>query len=605
MGVRVADETEEGNRPVLVAQTNEAIRLVERLRPLSLTEPKPGVYVLDMGQNVVGWIRARMTAEAGSKVTVQYAEMLNDDGTVYTENLRGAPQRDTVEFTESKTVEWHPRFTYHGFRYVSIEGLSEKPDVTDVTGEVFCSSSKETATFDTSNPMVDRLWQNIFWTQRANLMSSPTDCPQRDERLGWMGDILAFAQTAYFNMDMSGFFTKWLQDVRDAQADNGMYPDFAPHPYGKNDRFTGVPGWGDAGVVCAWVHYRNTGDKALLASHFGSMKRWVDWIASKNPDGVWAHERHNDYGDWLNGDTLVRDGWNATGSEMPKDAFATTMWYQSADMVSKAADVLGRKSEAREYRAMAEKVKAAFQKAFVTSDGKIKGDTQAGYAMALHLGLMPAGLEQAAFDHMVRGIESRDWHMTTGFHSTLPMMDVLSRHGRNDVAYRLLLNTTFPSWGYTIENGATTIWERWDGYVKGRGFQDPGMNSFNHWALGSVGEWMMKKVGGIAPGETGWATSVIAPTPGPGIEWSKSSYLSPRGPVSVSWRIEDGRFKLSVSVPPNTTSRVLLPGPDGAAVEVGPNKEARSHARKVGREGWATVYEVEAGDYTFSVPYGP
>ena len=359
-------------------------------------------------------------------------------------------------------------------------------------------------------------------------------------------------------MVMSGFFTKWLVDVRDAQSDDGKYPDFAPHPYGKNDRFTGVPGWGDAGVVCAWVHYRNTGDTRLLSEHFDSMAKWVDWIASKNPDFLWKNERHNDYGDWLNGNTLIRDGWNSTGGEVPKEVFATMMWYQSVCMVRDSANVLGR-PEVRKYSEVAKSIWDSFNRAYVQPNGQILGDCQAGYALALYYGLVPKDLEPKVFQNLVRKIEERGGVLTTGFHSTLPMMEMLTKFHRNDLAYKLLLNKEFPSWGYTIANGATTIWERWDGYVQGRGFQDPGMNSFNHWALGSVGQWMMETVGGIRPMDPGWASALISPEPGPGISWSKASYNSPKGKISVSWNSKDDAFTVKVVIPPSMTALIKNP----------------------------------------------
>lgn len=585
-----------GYNPRLVAQSNEPIRVVDTIRPVSVTEPKPGVYVLDMGQNMVGWLECDLTVVPRSTVSIQYAEMLNDDGTVYTANLRGAPQHDVIRTSDQSLnqryrTHFRPHFTYHGFRFVELTGLPEKPKPSDFKGQVFCSSSPEISDFVCSDPMVNRLWANIFWTQRANLMSSPTDCPQRDERLGWMGDILAFAQNGYYNMDLSGFFTKWLQDVRDAQANDGRYPDFAPHPYDKNARFNGVPGWGDAGVVCAWVHYRNTGDVRLLNDHFDSMKRWVDWIASKNPENLWKHDRHNDYGDWLNGNTLERQGWDNTGGEVPKEAFATMMWYQSVRMVAAAAQVTGRESDAAALSKKADDIKVAFQGAYLKPDGEILGDTQAGYALALYIGLVPAELEGKAFDKLVSAIDKRGGVLTTGFHSTLPMMEVLTARGRNDLAYKLLLNKEFPSWGYTIENGATTIWERWDGFVKGRGFQDPGMNSFNHWALGSVGQWMMETVGGIKPDKAGWQTCTIAPKPGKGIEWAKVSYRSPRGTIKVSWSTKSGT--MSVTVPPNMDAVIELPS------------DLRSALMTKGKDGLNDakngVFRVAAGTYEFAL----
>lgn len=374
-----------------------------------------------------------------------------------------------------------------------------------------------------------------------------------------MGDIQAFGQNAYYNMDMAGFFTKWLVDVRDAQADDGRFPDFAPHPYGKNDRFNGVPGWGDAGVVCAWVHYVNSGDLRLLNEHFEACRKWIDWIHSKNPNYLWQKERHNDYGDWLNGNTLIRDGWDHTGGEVPKETFATMMWFQSTQMVRKMAEVLGKPEEAKRLMTIESSILSAFRQNYVKSDGEIVGDTQAGYALALYLNMIPEGDKEKVFAKLVSAIDKRNGVLTTGFHSTLPMMEVLSRMGRNDLAYKLLLNEDFPSWGYTIANGATTIWERWDGFVKGRGFQDPGMNSFNHWALGSVGQWMMETVGGIRPGTNGWQNFVISPEPGSGITWSKASYKSHYGLIRSEWKTTGGKTTISLEIPANTTAEIRLP----------------------------------------------
>ncbi|MBS1723238.1 MAG: family 78 glycoside hydrolase catalytic domain [Armatimonadetes bacterium] len=570
--VTTSSMPDQGN-PEIVAQTNEPIRVVERIKPKAPTQPKTGVLVYDFGQNMVGWVSAKLRGRTGAKVKFQYAEVLNDDGTVYTANLRGAPQVDTVAFPSEGRVndyEFRPHFTYHGFRYLQITGLESAADIKDLTGEVFCSSSPQNSTFECSDPMVNRLWQNILWTQRANLMSSPTDCPQRDERLGWMGDILAFSQNAFYNMDMSGFFTKWLQDVRDAQADDGRYPDFAPHPYGKNDRFTGVPGWGDAGVVCAWVHYSNTGDARLLADHYDSARRWIDWIASKNPDHLWKNDRHNDYGDWLNGDTLVRDGWDSTGGEVPKDVFATMMWYQSARMVEDMAKVLGKSDEAKRVGMMADQIRNAFRSAYLSPDGGITGDTQAGYALALHFGLVPGETKAASFSKLITALEKRKGLITTGFHSTLPLMEVLTDEGRADLAYKILLNHDFPGWGYSIDNGATTIWERWDGYVKGRGFQDPGMNSFNHWALGSVGQWIMERVAGITTSSGPEHQIEIRPVPGFGVSWAKATYRSRWGMVKSAWTTQGSKTTLELEIPPNTTAQLHLPkGLSIERVEVG------------------------------------
>ncbi|MBX7131231.1 MAG: family 78 glycoside hydrolase catalytic domain [Fimbriimonadaceae bacterium] len=600
-------------------QPNEPIAIVERLKAKSITEHKPGVIVVDMGQNMPGWIRFLADGKAGDEVVVQYAEMLNEDGTVYTANLRGAPQRDRFILAKDGPVWLEPKFIYHGFRYVQITGLSPSPRtagvpagpspsqespasdaggdasgteaVRDVEGIVFCSSAEDVGTFACSDPMLTRLWQNIHWTQRANLMSVPTDCPQRDERLGWMGDILIFAPTACYQMDLGGFYTKWFADVRDAQADDGRLPDFAPHPYDKNRHFTGVPGWGDAGVFVPWTAYQFYGDTQILVDHFDASRRWVDWILSKNPDLIWKNNRHNDYNDWVNGDSLIQEGWPRTGATIPNEAFATIYFYASTCIVRDMAKVIGKTEEAKQYGELADRIKATFQKEFVSADGTVKGNTQAGYALALSFGLIPENLRGAALNKMVAAVDAYKGHMSTGFHSSHRLMLELANADRNDLAYTLALNRTFPSWGYSIENGATTIWERWDGYVKGRGFQDPGMNSFNHWAFGAVGEWMMETVLGIKrdPTAVGWKKIIVAPVVDPRVTWAKGSYHSIRGKISVDWKTENGKLSMTMTVPPNVEATLVVPTKRPASVKVDGKAFGKGQIEVVGG-----TYQIEA-----------
>lgn len=556
-------------KTALVWQRNEPIRVVQELKPVALTEPKPGVYIYDLGQNMVGWCRIRLSGESGTVVRLRHAEVLNDDGNLYVTNLRGALQTDTYTCGSKGIETYEPRFTYHGFRYLEVTGLKRRPSLEDVTGKVFCSSSPETGAFECSSPMLTKLMRNAFWTQRANLMSSPTDCPQRDERLGWMGDIQSFSQSAIFNMDMAGFFTKWLQDVRDAQMDDGRMPDFAPNPGKSQGIYSGVPAWGDAGVVVPWRAWVNYGDREILASSFESCSRWLNYIATRNPDLIWRNGRGNDYNDWLNGDTLILEGWPRTGGAVPNEVFATAFFANSTDLTMRMAEVLGRKNEAAELRKQLEGIKAAFNANFVSADGTIKGDTQAGYALALHFNLLPESLRPKAVERLVAAIHRYNDHISTGIQSTHRMMLELSRWGHSDLAYTLANQTDFPSWGFMIENGATTIWERWDGYVKGRGFQDPGMNSFNHWALGSVVEWLWSDTLGISPDESapGWKRFYVRPTPGGGLTWAKGHYDSPAGRISVEWHVEAGQMNLTIEVPVNTTAIVTLP--DKTAVNVG------------------------------------
>lgn len=587
-----------------VPQVNEPISVVERIPAVSVQRLDDGAVLVDFGQNIAGVLEARLRGSKGLRVAIRHGEAIADDGSLYTANLRGAAQMDTVIFGDSKELTFRPKFTYHGFRYASIEGLDYTPSPSDFVALVQASSSPETADFECSNPLLNKLWDNILRTQRANLQSVPTDCPQRDERLGWMGDILAYGQTAVFRMDLAAFFDKWFQDVRDAQADDGRYPDFAPHPFGKNRSFTGAPAWGDAGVFVPWIAYQNYGDVGFLADHFESARRWVDWIRSKNSDLVWRNGRHNDYNDWLNGDTLIAPGWPRTGATIPNEVFATAFFAESCRLVAEMARALGREKEASDYAGLHRQIRSKFAQEFINEDGVVKGDTQAGYAIALDFDLVPPELRDKAVENLRRSLAAYGDHLSTGFHSTHRMMIQLSKLGMHELACKLATQTTFPGWGYSLENGATSIWERWDGYVKGRGFQDPGMNSLNHWAFGAIGEWMMRCLVGINPVDDspGWKRFVIRPMPGGGISSCRGSYRSVRGKIECSWVVLPEGLAVSVTVPANTTAALALPATFGDVVlESGRDPASALGVKPLGKRADEHRFELESGTYTFTV----
>ncbi len=544
----------------VVAQKNEPIRITQRLIPVSVTEPHPGVFIIDLGQNVVGWCRSTFhQTTPGQVIKLRHAEVLQADGTIYFENMRTAAPIDTYICRGAATEMFEPRFTYHGFRYVEVTGATQPPEI---VGCVLHSAAPETGSFACSSPLLNKIMGAIQWTQRGNLHSTPTDCPQRDERLGWMGDIQVFSQTAIFNRDMASFFRKFMQDVREAQTLDGRFPDFAPHPQGPENRFTANPGWADAGVIVPWRQWVNYGDKTLLAEHYAAMQRWVDYVDARSHDHIWrdfSMLAMGTYGDWLNADTFI----NLTGAPWgkatcPKDVYATAFFAHSTELLGKMAGVLGKKSR---YDRLARQIRAAFNREFVQRDGKIKGDTQAGYVLALHFDLLPKRLRPLAAKHLVAAMKPYNGHLSTGIQSTVRAMLELTRWGYADIAYALINKTTIPSWGYMVEHGGTTIWERWDGYVEGRGFQTPAMNSFNHYAIGAVGEWMYRVIGGLNPDEAapGWRHFVVRPIPGGGLKWAKVAYESVRGLIRSEWRIEQDVFTLEVTVPANTTATIQLP----------------------------------------------
>ena len=586
----------------LVWQRNEPIQVEQELPCLKITEPKAGHYVLDFGQNMVGWCRVHGQGTQGKTITLHHGEMLNEDGTVYTANLRGAPQVDRYTPAADGSFIFEPHFTYHGFRFVEVTGLTAAPSTNSAVGRVFHSGAPQVGWFECSDPSLNRLMQNVLWTERANLMSSPNDCPQRDERFGWMGDIQAFAQTAVFNLDLAAFFSKWTQDIRDDQADDGRFPDFAPHPGDPNKQFSGVPAWGDAGVIVPFRAYQNYADTQILAANFEPARRWVDYIHRLNPDLIWEHGRNNDYNDWLNGDWVKQAGWPTQGGSVPKELFATAFFAHSTDLVARMADLLRRTEEATHYHALFEQIKAAFNRKFVRTDGRLEGDTQGGYALALNFDLLPAEVRTAAAEHLVGGIHRYGDHLSTGIQTTHRALLELTRYGHEDLAWQLVTNRTFPSWLYMLDNGATTIWERWDGYVKGRGFQDPGMNSFNHWAFGAVGEWIWRHAAGLNPddSEPGWKHFFIRPRPGGGVTWVKAEYDSIHGRIGSNWRREGRRFNLDVEIPANTSATVVIPARETGDVSESGRLATRAEGVKFLKfEKGNAVFEVASGSYHF------
>ncbi len=545
----------------LVPERAQPIRVTEELRPVSVTEREAGVHVFDLGQNMVGWVRLAVRGQRGSAVRMRFAEMLEPDGTLHVENLRSARPQDTYVLRGGDEVEvFEPRFTFHGFRYVEVTGLPEPPTLETITGLVVHSDTPWTGRFECSSEMVNQLWRNVTWGQRGNFLSVPTDCPQRDERLGWLGDAQVFLPSAALNMDVAAFITKWGDDILDGQSAEGSYPDVAPRLVAERD---GAPAWADAGVIVPWVIHERYGDVRIIERHWDAMERYVAYVVGHNPDLLWTHRRNNDYGDWL-----------SVGADTPREVMATAYLAYDADLMARMASALGRADREAHYRALHADVAAAFNRAYVREDAFIEGDTQTVYLLALHMNLLPEHLRARAAERLVADIERHDWHLTTGFAGVALLCPVLSKAGRADVAHRLLLNETFPSWGYSIRHGATTIWERWDGWTEDAGFQTPMMNSFNHYSLGSVAQWLYEYVAGIRALEPGYARVLVAPEPGE-LEWARAVYRSVRGPISSAWRQDGDTFSLEVEIPPNVTATVVVPG--RPPVDVGPGQHAFTH----------------------------
>jgi alpha-L-rhamnosidase len=548
----------------LVPERAQPIRVTEELQPASVTELAPGVHVVDLGQNMVGWVRLEVDGEPGTTVRLRFAEILEEDGSLHLANLRSARPQETYVLRGEGREVFEPRFTFHGFRYVEVTGLDEAPEL---VGRVVHSDAPWTGRFECSSELVNQLWRNVAWGQRGNFVSVPTDCPQRDERLGWLADAQVFLPSAALNMDVAAFITKWGDDILDAQSPEGAYPDVAPRLGARRD---GAPAWGDAGVIVPWVIYQRYGDVRILERHWDAMERYMAYLVRNNPDLLWRSLRHNDYGDWL-----------SVGSDTPREVLATAYLAYDAKLLAQIAGVLGRADRQAHYEALHRDIVAAFNRAYVGADGFVEGDTQTVYLLALHMELVPDELRERAAERLVADIERHDWHLTTGFIGVGLLCPVLTEAGYADVAYRLLLNETFPSWGYSIRHGATTIWERWDGWTEEHGFQTPMMNSFNHYSLGSVAQWLYEYVAGIRPARPGYEHVLIAPEPGP-LEWARATYRSVRGPITSAWRQDGDVFRLDVEIPANVTATVILPG--GERCDVGSGRRSFSAARPSQRE---------------------
>ncbi len=540
----------------LVAEKAQPIRVVEELNPVDVTQTQEGGFLFDLGENMVGRVRFKTHGSEGQRITLRHGEALDKNGALYTENLRFAKSEDTYILTGSGEEIYEPLFTYHGFRYVEVSGLTHsiKPDT--VTGLVLMTDTPETGEFSCSNPLVNQLQKNILRSQKGNFLSIPTDCPQRDERLGWLGDAEVFARTAAYNMDVSAFFSKWMDDVTDAQLGDGQYTDTAPCIiFGTG----GAPGWAEAGVIVPWTMYLMYGDKSIIERNWDAMTKWMDFLRRTNPDHIRTLCLNMNFGDWL-----------APDPNTPKPLVATAFYARCADLMARMATALERSDEAEAYQFLFQKIARAFQEEFVDPQSRVAGDTQTSYLLALGFNLIPKDKRAAAGQYLVADIKARDWHLSSGFLGINLLLPVLCDIGHTDTAFRILLNEDYPSWGYCIKHGATSIWERWDSWTPENGFQEI-MNSFNHYAYGSVGEWFYRYLAGIDTYEDSSAFKEISIDPhlGGGLTSAQATYLSCRGPIKSAWRLTEHQFELDVVIPPNTSAVVALPPHEGGSLTEG------------------------------------
>lgn len=584
-------------KPALVPHIGPPVRVTQELPSLSVTQPVHGTYLFDVGQNMTGWVRLKVSGPAGSIVRIRHGEMLNPDGTLYTTNLRFARATDTYILKGDGVEIYEPRFTFHGFRYVELTGFPVSPGTSApakdcITGIAIESDAECSGDFHCSSELVNQLYQNIVWGQRGNFLSVPTDCPQRDERLGWMGDAQIFVRTACYNRDVATFFEKWVVDVADAQLPEGSFTDIVPTMANHVIKVVpGAPAWADAGVIVPWTVAQVYDDMRLFESHYESMTRWIDFLTASNPDFIWSNIQGNNFGDWL-----------SIEADTDKTLLATAYFAYDASLMARIATHLGKSDDATRYTELFNKIKAAFQQKFVGTGGILTGDTQTAYVLALRFNLLAPEMIAVAAKHLVENIRGKGNHLSTGFVGVGYLCPVLSDAGYNDVAYTLLLNETFPSWGYSIRNGATTIWERWDGWTEMNGFQTPDMNSFNHYSLGSVGEWLFGYVAGIdmAADARGFDKIVLRPRPDARLTRARASYRSVHGTISSDWSYDGRKFEWTINVPVNTTARVCVPSNTSDEVTEGSEPAPQAEGVKsLQVEPGCAIYEVGAGTYRF------
>ncbi|MEN6384989.1 MAG: family 78 glycoside hydrolase catalytic domain [Phycisphaerales bacterium] len=531
--------------PIVQAAVSEPVVIFKEVNPISVSEPTPGQYVFDMGQNFAGVVQLRVQGKTGQSIQLRHAERLNPDGTIYTTNLRCAAATDTYICKGDGQEIWQPCFTFHGFQYVELTGLDKKPELDMITGLAMSSDTPAVGTFECSDPMINKLQSNIVWTQRANFIDIPTDCPQRDERLGWTGDAQIYINTACYQNDMQAFFTKWLTDLTDSQRSDGQFPMVAPLKAVGDD---GGPAWADAGIICPWTIYKMYGDKRVLEKHYKAMKKYITFCKERCTNELLPPDQFHCFGDWLN----IND-------DTTKDVIYMAYFGYSTNLMSKISETLGKTEDSANYQQLFEQIKVAFKKAYIQPDGKIKGDTQSAYVMAIAYDLLGEDMRRLAAEHLIRRIEECNWHLSTGFIGTKDLMLALAKIDRNDIAYRLLHNDTFPSWGFSIKHGATSIWERWNGWTSEQGFADPIMNSFSHYSFGAVCQWIFENIGGIQTEGPAFKHIILKPQPGGKLTWAKTGYHSIRGNILTEWELKDSVFHCSIVIPPNTTATLYLP----------------------------------------------
>jgi alpha-L-rhamnosidase len=585
------------SKDVLIATYNEPIKKHETIKPLRIFTTPKGERVIDFGQNLVGWVVLKAKGKSGDKISIVHAEVLDKDGNFYTDNLRLAKQQDIYYLNGSGEETFEPHFTWHGFRYVKVDGYPGELTPDNFLAVALYSDMRATGTFTSSNQLINQLQHNIEWGLRGNFLDVPTDCPQRDERLGWTGDAQVFSRTATFLRDVNNFFTKWMKDVAADQLPDGRIPHVIPNVL--ND-WGGSTGWADVSTIIPWNMYVVYGDKKILEDQYESMKRWVDYMDKNSKSDLWNTGFH--FGDWLF--YSLGDDPDGSSAITNKYLIAQCFYAHSTQLLINAGNVLGKEDDAKKYNARLNKIKEAFVNEYLTPNGATMSNTQTSYVLALQFDMLPESLRQQAADRLVANIRQYKNHLTTGFLGTPYLCHVLSRYGYTDVAYELLLQDTYPSWLYPVKKGATTIWERWDGIKPDGSFQTDGMNSFNHYAYGAIGDWMYRVMVGLDAEAPGYKKIRIQPHIGGGFTHAAASYITPYGEVSTGWKIENGRLILDAKIPVNTTATIYLPVESADKVMEGQKPVSSvKDIQIVENAADHVVLKIGSGSYQFTLPW--
>jgi alpha-L-rhamnosidase len=580
---------------VLTATYNDLIKKKETFKPVKILKTPKGEHVIDFGQNLAGWVTVKVKGKAGDKIVVSHAEVLDKAGNFYTANLRAAKAQDTYILKGGGEEIFEPHFTWHGFRFIKVEGYPGKIRAENFTANALYSDIPATGTFRSSNPLVNQLQHNIQWGQKGNFLDIPTDCPQRDERLGWTGDAQVFFRTAAFNMNVNNFFAKWLKDLQADQLPNGSVPFVIPNILG--DRRSGSAGWDDAANIIPWNVYLAYGDKRVLEQQYSSMKKWIGYIQSISPNNLWNTGTH--YGDWLF--YSPDDDKDGKAAVTDKYLIAQCFYANSTQLVINAARVLGKTEDLAYYQSLLLKIKEAFVKEYLTSNGRLVSGTQTAYVLSLNFDMLPVELRQQAAERLVENIKNYSNHLTTGFLGTPYLCHVLSRFGYTNIAYDLLLQQEYPSWLYPIKKGATTIWERWDGIKEDGSFQTPAMNSYNHYSYGAIGDWIYRAIAGLDTYEDGpgYKHIKIQPHIGGGFTNASATLETYYGKVSSSWKLDKDKILMDVEIPANTIATVFVPSTN--ANEVTESGAALTSATEIKTENGYVVLTLGSGTYHFVV----